>query len=80
MLKQYAISFNDRMNTYGVAKTHDAFYIEGITGIINAEIDRGAKFVECVYVDQRPSILIFEKDDGRQARPPANQLSPREPR
>ena len=68
MVKQYAVSFNDRMNTYGVAKTQDAFYIEGVTGVINAEIERGARFVNCVYVDQRPAILIFEKEDNRPAR------------
>lgn len=57
---QYAISFNDRMNTYGVARTQDAYYIEGVTGIINAECERGARFLQCVYVDNRPAILIFE--------------------
>lgn len=64
-MSQYAISFNDRMNTYGAtygtAFTQDACYIEGVCGIINAEAENGARFIKAVYVNQRPSILVFEK-------------------
>lgn len=61
---QYAISFNDRMSTYGsynTAKFQDNYYIEAVTGIINAECEKGAKFVDVIYVDNRPTILVFEK-------------------
>lgn len=65
MLKQYAISFNDRMSTYGPygnGASQSTYYIEGVTGIINAECEKGARYVDAVYVDSRPAILIFEKD------------------
>ncbi len=61
MTQQYAISFNDRMSTYGVALQQDSCFIEGVCGIINAEAEKGAKFVRAVYVNNRPSILVFEK-------------------
>lgn len=60
---QYAISFNDRMSTYGVARMQESYYIEVTTGIINAEVERGARYVDTIYVDNKPAILIFEKDD-----------------
>lgn len=61
MARQYAISFSDRMSTYSVARTQDNYYIEVATGIINAECEKGARYVNTVYVDGRPAILIFEK-------------------
>lgn len=66
-MSQYAISLSDRMNTYGstygMTLKQDQFYIEGVCGIINAEADKGAKFVKAVYVNNLPNILIFEKPD-----------------
>lgn len=65
MTKQYAISFNDRMSTYGpygAGANQSAYYIEGVTGIINAECEKGARYVDAVYVDNRPAVLIFEID------------------
>lgn len=62
MKQQYTISFEDRMNTYGIANANVSFMIEGVCGTINAECERGARFLQCVYVDGRPSILVFEKD------------------
>lgn len=58
---QYAVSFNDIMSTYGTARTQDSYYIEGIAGIINLECEKGAKYISCIYVDDRPAILVFEK-------------------
>ena len=60
-MSQYAISFNDRMNTYGMTLRQDNFFIEGVCGIINAEVEQGARFVQAIYVDNMPSVLIFEK-------------------
>lgn len=60
-MHQYAVSFNDRMDTYGVALKQDACYIEGVCGIINAETEMGARFIQAVYVNQKPVILVFEK-------------------
>ena len=60
---QYAISFNDRMDTYGVALKQDGSFIEGVCGIINSEAEKGAKFVQAVYVSNKPCILVFEKPD-----------------
>ena len=66
-MSHYAISLNDRMNTYGstygMTLKQDQFYIEGVCGIINAEADKGSRFVKAVYVNNLPNILIFEKPD-----------------
>ena len=62
MKQQYVISFEDRMNTYGLANANAAHTIECICGLINRECEKGSRFLDVVYVDQRPSILLFEKD------------------
>lgn len=61
MGRQYAISFSDRMSTYGVAKSQSNYYIEVATGIINVECEKGARYIDTIYVDERPAIFIFEK-------------------
>ena len=60
---QYAISFSDVMSTYGPVKEQDNFFVEGVTGVINAEIDKGSTFVNVVYINNKPMVLIF--DDGK---------------
>ena len=62
MVEQYAVSISDAMNTYGVAVNQSNFYIEIVTATINAEIDKGARFVRGLYVDGKPCILVFERD------------------
>jgi len=65
MMITYAISFNDVMTTYGTAKTQESFFIEMATGIINAECEKGAKYVDTVYVNNRPVIFVFEIEESK---------------
>lgn len=59
--KQYAISLNDCMSTYGINVRQNGQYIELSTGIINAETEKGARYLETIYVDNNPAIFVFEK-------------------
>ena len=66
-MSQYAISFIDRMNTYGgsygIALQQDHAYTDLLCGIINAETEKGSRFVKAVYVNNVPAVLVFEKID-----------------
>ena len=62
--QQYAISFSDCMSTYGLPVNgirQQNQCIELAAGIINAEIEKGARYLETIYVDQKPAIFVFEK-------------------
>ena len=58
---QYAVSIADRMEPYfnEVTIKQENFYIESVTGIINAEIEKGAEYEGVIYVAGKPSVLIF---------------------
>ena len=68
MGKQYAISISDIMSTYTYKTTQsqDKAFIEIVTGTINAEIERtGSKYIDTIYVNDRPSILLFEQREPK---------------
>lgn len=72
-MSQYAISFIERMNTYGgsygIALQQDHAYVDLLCGMINAEIEKGSNFVKAVYVNNVPAVLIFEKIDMSRKNP-----------
>ena len=82
---QYAISFSDIMDTYGkgVNVEQDNFYTESLTGLINAEIAKGSTFEQVVYVNNRPSIVVFDSPNGgtalRQTLPKVKRPTVRKP-
>lgn len=66
MGRQYAVSISDIMSTYsyGTTQSQDNAFVEIVTGTINAEIERtGARYVDTIYINNRPAILIFERKD-----------------
>lgn len=66
MGKQYAISISDIMNTYSYATAHrqDQNLIELAAGTINVETEeKGSRYIDTVYVENRPAVIIFEECD-----------------